>query len=148
MIYFWIALGSAIGGAGRHWCNSLLSGAFGGTFPWGTIAVNVTGSFLIGVLASMDAFPDRFGLPGSETRAFLMVGVCGGYTTFSAFSLQTLDLLRDGQWPQALGNVVFSVALCLLAVWLGHLACVAIGCSRPVDVKQSVLSSGAFGRLR
>ena len=122
MIYLWIALGSAIGGAGRHWCNNLLSGALGDAFPWGTIAVNVTGSFLIGFLASMDSFPDRSWLPGLEARAFLMVGVCGGYTTFSAFSLQTLELLRDGQWPQALGNIVLSVALCLLAVWLGHLA--------------------------
>ena len=128
MIYFWIALGSAIGGAGRHWCNNLLSGALGDAFPWGTIAVNVTGSFLIGFLASMDSFPDRFGLPGPEARAFLMVGVCGGYTTFSAFSLQTLDLLRAGQWPQALGNIALSVTLCLVAVWLGHRAytCLAV----------------------
>ena len=131
MIYLWIALGSAIGGAGRHWCNTLATGAFGNALPWGTIAVNVTGSFLIGFLASMDSFPDRFGLPGPEARAFLMVGVCGGYTTFSAFSLQTLDLLRAGQWPQALGNIALSVALCLVAVWLGHLAYVAVSSSRP-----------------
>jgi len=84
--------------------------------------VNVAGSFLIGVLASMDSFPDRLGLPGPEARAFLMVGVCGGYTTFSAFSLQTLQLLRDGQLLHALGNVVLSAAVCLIAVWLGYLA--------------------------
>ena len=119
MIYFWIALGSAIGGAGRYWCNNLVSGAFGNAFPWGTIAVNVAGSFLIGFLASIDPFSGRSWLPGLEARAFLIVGVCGGYTTFSAFSLQTLDLLRTGQWPQVLGNIALSVVLCLLAVWLG-----------------------------
>ena len=69
-------------------------------------------------------------MPGLEARAFLIVGVCGGYTTFSAFSLQTLDLLRTGQWPQALGNIALSVVLCLLAVWLGHLAYVVLGSSR------------------
>ncbi len=130
MIYFWIALGSAIGGAGRHLCNNLSAGAFGDAFPWGTIAVNVTGSFLIGVLGSTDPFAGRFGLPGPEARAFLMVGVCGGYTTFSAFSLQTLDFLRAGQWPQALGNIALSVALCLLAVWLGHLAYTVVAVDR------------------
>ena len=130
MIYFWIALGSAIGGAGRYWCNNLVSGAFGNAFPWGTIAVNVAGSFLIGYLASSDPFSGRSWLPGLEARAFLIVGVCGGYTTFSAFSLQTLDLLRTGQWPQALGNIALSVVLCLLAVWLGHLAYVVLGPSR------------------
>lgn len=131
MIYFWIAPGSAIGGVARHWCNTLVSGAFGHAFPWSTIAVNVAGSFLIGFLASMDSFPSRSWLPGPEARAFLVVGVCGGYTTFSAFSFQTLDLLRDGQWPQALGNIALSVGLCLLAVWLGHLAYVGFGPSRP-----------------
>ena len=100
MIYFWIALGSAIGGAGRYWCNNLVSGAFGNAFPWGTIAVNVAGSFLIGFLASIDPFSGRSWLPGLEARAFLIVGVCGGYTTFSAFSLQTLDLLRTGNGPR------------------------------------------------
>ena len=130
MSYFWIALGSAIGGAGRHWCNNLISGALGDGFPWGTIAVNVAGSFAIGFLASMDPFPGRSWLPEPEARAFLMVGVCGGYTTFSAFSLQTLDLLRTGQWAQALGNIALSVVLCLFAVWLGHLAYVGLGPSR------------------
>ena len=131
MIYLWIALGSAIGGAGRYWCNNVVSSAFGDAFPWGTIAVNVAGSFLIGFLASIDPFPGRSWLPGPEARAFLMVGVCGGYTTFSAFSLQTLDLLRNGQWPEALGNIALSVALCLLAVWIGHLAYTALGPTRP-----------------
>ena len=131
MLYFWIAIGSAIGGVGRYWCNNLVSSVAGDAFPWGTISVNVAGSFLIGFLASIDPFPGRSWLPGPEARAFLIVGVCGGYTTFSAFSLQTLDLLRIGQWPEALGNIALSVLLCLLAVWLGHLACVALGPSRP-----------------
>ncbi len=130
MVYIWVALGSAIGGAGRHWCNTVITGAVGGAFPWGTITVNVVGSFLIGFLASIDPFPGRSWLPGPEARAFFMVGICGGYTTFSAFSLQTLDLLRNGNWGQALGNIAVSVAVCLLAVWLGHLAYTAIGASR------------------
>ena len=69
MIYLWIALGSAIGGAGRYWCNNVVSSAFGDAFPWGTIAVNVAGSFLIGFLASIDPFPGRSWLPGPEARA-------------------------------------------------------------------------------
>ena len=119
MVYFWIALGSAIGGAGRHWCNSLLAG--GTAFPWGTLTVNVTGSFLIGLLATLDPLPGRAWLPAPELRAFLMIGICGGYTTFSAFSLQTLELLRGGAPGQALANIALSVATCLAAVWLGHL---------------------------
>ena len=131
MIYIWVALGSAIGGVGRFWCNNVISAAAGGAFPWGTITVNVVGSFIIGFVAAIDPFPGRSWIPGPEARAFLMVGVCGGYTTFSAFSLQTLDLLKAGQWLQALGNIALSVLLCVLAVWLGHLAGTTFGSSRP-----------------
>ncbi len=131
MAYFWVALGSALGGVGRYWCNNAILGLLGTAFPWGTIAVNVVGSFAIGFLATLDPFPSRSWLPGPEARAFLMVGVCGGYTTFSAFSLQTLDQLRSGQWPEALGNVGLSVVLCLVSVWLGHLLCASLVPSRP-----------------
>ena len=93
--------------------------------------MNVAGSFLIGFLASSDPFSGRSWLPGVDARAFLIVGVCGGYTTFSAFSLQTLDpLCGPANGLQALGNIALSVALCLLAVWLGHLGYVVLGSSR------------------
>jgi len=94
--------------------------AAGATFPLGTLAVNVAGSLVIGVLAAL-AMPE--GKMSSEGRAFvtqfLMVGVCGGFTTFSSFSLQTLNLIREREWLYAGGNVLLSVALCLLATWLG-----------------------------
>lgn len=122
MTYLWIALGSAIGGVGRYWCTGLVSEQFGDAFPWGTFLVNVAGSFIIGVVAPLSASLDHPWAPGPEARAFIMVGFCGGYTTFSAFSLQTLQLLRDGQLLYALGNVVLSAAVCLIAVWLGYLA--------------------------
>ena len=121
MTYLWIALGSAIGGVGRHWCTGLVSEQFGAAFPWGTSLVNVVGSFIIGVVASLSVSLDHPWAPGPEARAFIMVGFCGGYTTFSAFSLQTLLLLREGHWLHALGNIVLSVTLCLIAVWLGYL---------------------------
>ena len=122
MTYLWVAIGSAIGGVGRYWCGALVAERFGDAFPWGTLLVNVAGSFLIGVVAALG---DSFGRPwlsSHDARAFIVVGFCGGYTTFSAFSLQTLDLLREGAWAHALGNIVLSVVLCLIAVWLGYLA--------------------------
>ena len=122
MTYLWVAIGSAIGGVGRYWCGALVSARWGDDFPWGTILVNVAGSFVIGVVAAMGETLDRSWLPGHHVRAFIVVGFCGGYTTFSAFSLQTLDLLREGAWMHALGNVVVSVVVCLIAVWLGYLA--------------------------
>ena len=121
MTYFWIALGSALGGMGRYWCNGLVTARWGPDFPWGTLLVNATGSLVIGIVAALGTMPDR-PWPGAEARAFVMIGLCGGYTTFSAFSLQTLDLLHDGAWLRAGGNILLSVALCLAAVWLGYLA--------------------------
>ena len=125
--YFWIAVGSALGGVARHWCSGVIARMFGETFPWGTLVVNVTGSFVIGLFATLTA-PDGRLLVPSDARAFVMVGLCGGYTTFSSFSLQTLALARDGAWLGVGANIVLSVALCLLGVWLGHAA--AVGLSR------------------
>ncbi len=87
-------------------------------FPWATLSVNVAGSFLIGFLAELMIEDGPFFL-GSGVRALLLVGILGGFTTFSAFSLQTLSLLRDGQPALAVWNIFLSVALCLFAVWLG-----------------------------
>jgi CrcB protein len=119
--YLWIAIGSALGGIARYWCSGFVAARFGETFPWGTIIVNITGSFVIGFFATLTG-PDGRLLVPSTTRQFVMVGLCGGYTTFSSFSLQTLTLAQDGQWLEAGGNIVLSVVLCLFAVWLGHIA--------------------------
>lgn len=118
MSYLLVAIGSALGGMGRYWCSGFVARHLGETFPWGTIAVNVVGSFVIGFVAALSLPESRFFVP-SEARLFMMVGLCGGYTTFSSFSVQTLTLLQEGQWWAAAGNVVASVVLCLLAVWLG-----------------------------
>jgi len=117
--YFLVALGSAVGGTGRYWLSGWVANAIGQTFPWGTLFVNVTGSFVIGLFATLTA-PDGRMFVAGEWRQFVMVGICGGYTTFSSFSLQTLALAQDGEWLQVGWNILLSVALCLLGVWLGH----------------------------
>jgi fluoride exporter len=124
-IYLWVALGSAIGGVARYGLSGIVAHQAGETFPWGTLVVNVTGSFVIGFLATLTGTDGRWLVP-SQGRQFLMTGICGGYTTFSSFSLQTLNLTRDGQWFRAGMNVVLSVVLCLVAVWLGHAAAVYV----------------------
>jgi CrcB protein len=118
--YLWVAIGGALGSVSRFWLNGIVSSRFGETFPWGTMLINVSGSFIIGVIGAL-AVPE--GRMDSSSRAFatqfLMIGICGGFTTFSSFSLQTLNLLRDREWLYAGGNVILSVVLCLVAVWLG-----------------------------
>jgi fluoride exporter len=121
IIYLWIAIGSALGGVGRFACSRYMALRFGETFPWGTVIVNVTGSFVIGFFATMTG-PDGRLIVAPEFRLFVMVGICGGYTTFSSFSLQTLELVRNRDFAEAAANVLLSVLLCLLAVWLGYVA--------------------------
>lgn len=121
MTYIWIAVGSALGGVLRYGCSGLAARLIGETFPWGTLIVNVTGSFVIGVFFTLTG-PDGRLLAGTTARQFVMVGLCGGFTTFSSFSLQTLSLLRDGEILYAGANIAASVLLCMLAVWLGHMA--------------------------
>ncbi len=116
--YLWIALGSAIGGVARFWCSNLIAVSTGSKFPWGTLAVNVIGSFIIGLFAVLTG-PDVRIMAHPDARIFVMVGLCGGFTTFSSFSLQTLTLARDGEFFQAGANVVLSVVLCLVSVWIG-----------------------------
>ena len=116
-----VALGSAIGGSARFILSVASIRWFGPAFPYGTLAINVAGSFLIGWIFAAT-------VPGARwetqitTRQFLMSGICGGFTTFSAFSLEALNLARDGFTGKALLYVGLSVALCLCAVWLGHTA--------------------------
>ncbi|MFN3076883.1 MAG: fluoride efflux transporter CrcB [Alphaproteobacteria bacterium] len=121
MTYFWVALGSALGGVGRYWLTGVVARGVGGTFPWGTILINVSGSFVIGLFAALTGPGGRWSVPG-DGRVFVMIGLCGGFTTFSSFSLQTLTLVREGDWVGAAGNIGLSVVLCLAAVALGHWA--------------------------
>ncbi len=119
MTYFFVAAGGAIGSVLRYWLSGLIANAIGQTFPWGTLVINVTGSIAIGLFATMTGPDGRIMVP-SEWRQFFMIGICGGYTTFSSFSLQTLSLAQDGEFLQAGGNILLSVILCLAGVWLGH----------------------------
>lgn len=121
LTYLWVALGSAAGGMARYWCSGFVAMRFGETFPWGTMTVNILGSFIIGFFGTLTAPDGRFLVPAGA-RALVMIGFCGGFTTFSSFSLQTLNLAREGEWLWAGGNIVLSVILCLVAVWLGHVA--------------------------
>jgi CrcB protein len=127
--YLWIALGGALGSVARYGCSSLAARLVGETFPWGTLIINVVGSLVIGFFATLTG-PDGRVLAPPDTRQLVMVGLCGGYTTFSSFSLQTLNLVRDGDMLAAAGNIVGSVVLCLLAVWLGHIAAAALNQTR------------------
>jgi CrcB protein len=117
--YLLVALGSAVGGVTRYWASGVIANRIGQSFPWDTLFVNVTGSFIIGFLATMAA-PEGRWLLSPHARNLFMIGFCGGYTTFSAFSLQTLNLMRDSEWLYAFGNAVLSLALCLISVWLGQ----------------------------
>jgi len=125
LLYLWIAAGSALGGVARYFCTGVASRLLGETFPWGTLFVNVTGSFIIGFFATLTG-PDGRIFAGTTTRQFVMTGILGGFTTFSSFSLQSLNLANDGEWLQAGGNVVGSVVLCLVAVWLGHMLALSL----------------------
>ena len=118
-LYLVVALGSALGGVLRYACTLLAAAWLGEALPWGTILINAVGSFVIGGFAAATG-PDARWPASVALRTFVMVGLCGGYTTFSSFSLQTVELLQRGDLVGAGANVGLSVALCLAAVWLGH----------------------------
>ena len=99
--------------------SGLVARWFGESFPWGTLLVNMIGSFAIGFFATITGTEGRWLVPPAA-RTFFMVGICGGFTTFSSVSLQTLNLARDGEWLFAGLNILGSVTLCLIFVWLGH----------------------------
>lgn len=120
MTYLCIGLGGALGSIARHWLSGVIAERGGQLFPVGTLVVNVTGSFVIGFFATMTGPGGRV-LVQPLTRNFVMLGVLGGYTTFSSFSLQTLSLAREGEWAYAGLNVTLSIVLCLGGVWLGYL---------------------------
>jgi len=125
MQYLWVALGGALGSVARYACSIGAARWLGATFPWGTLLVNVAGSFTIGLLAALLTADGRPAL-GSDARAFLMIGVLGGFTTFSSFSLETLTLARAGALGAAGANVALSLVLCLGGVWLGFAAAVLL----------------------
>ena len=117
--YLWVALGGALGSVARFWLGAVVAEILGPQFPWGTIFINIIGSFIIGFVAVFTGPDGR--MPASfDARAFVMVGLCGGFTTFSAFSLQTLDLARTGHVAAAGANILLSVVLCLIGVTLGY----------------------------
>ena len=124
MTYLWIGLGGALGSVSRAWLAIAVARITGPQFPWGTILINILGSFIIGYFGTLTASSGRLPMP-MDVRAFVMIGICGGFTTFSSFSLQTLDLMRDGRAGQALANIALSVVLCLLAVAAGHYGAMA-----------------------
>lgn len=113
-----VGLGGAIGSLARFWFNLAVVSVVGPRYPWGTLLINILGAFVIGWFSSLTA--ER--LPVSpELRAFVLVGLCGGFTTFSSYSLQTLDLLRGGETGVALAYMAGSALLCLASVWAGVL---------------------------
>ena len=125
-----VGIGSALGGMARYGLSLFLARRFGETFPWGTLFVNVTGSFVIGFLFTLTATGGRL-LVSPDWRIFVTVGIRGGYTTFSSFGLQTLFLLQAREWQAAILNVLGSFVLCMAAVWLGWLCATALNPNQP-----------------
>jgi fluoride exporter len=112
-----IFFGAGLGGVCRYWFSNGVYWLFGRQFPYGTLFVNVTGSFLMGLLVVV--LMERFNEIGSQLRSLLLVGFFGGYTTFSAFSIETVTLFENGAWVAGWLNIVLSVVLCILLAWLG-----------------------------
>jgi fluoride exporter len=118
---FWVALGGALGSVARYWIGVVVAQLAGEAFPWGTLLINVVGSFVIAYFGAM-TLPDGVRPASIELRLFVMVGLCGGFTTFSSFSMQTIELLRGGEAGRALAHIIASVVLCLLGTALGFYA--------------------------
>ena len=142
--YLWIAVGSALGGVARYWCSGVAARLIGETFPWGTIIVNIVGSFIIGFFATLTG-PDGRVFADTLTRQFVMIGILGGYTTFSSFSLQTLSLVQDGEWWLAGANIALSVVACLVAVWLGFVLAASINLE--VDLTMALSRDAVLLRI-
>ncbi len=114
-----VCFGGFLGTGARYGLNGLISHRFGESFPMGTLVVNVLGSFVIGVVFVATG-PDSRVMVSADARQFLMIGILGGFTTFSSVSLQTLALLREGEVGAAIANVTLSIVLGLLAAWAGE----------------------------
>lgn len=118
--YLWVALGGALGSMSRYGVGVAMLRLTGPRFPWGTLLINVVGSFIIGFFGVLSGATGRLPAP-EEIRVFVLVGICGGFTTFSSFSQQTIDLFRSGEMLLGGLYIVGSVVLCLIGVWLGIL---------------------------
>jgi len=112
-----IFLGAGLGGVSRYWISNITYDFLGRQFPYGTLIVNISGCFLMGFLFTL--LLERFAGMGAPLRAFLLIGFLGGYTTFSSFSIETLNLFESGAFLSASLNVLLSIILCLAATWLG-----------------------------
>jgi len=118
--WFWVALGGALGSMARFGVAAAVAALTGPQFPWGTLLINIGGSFVIGWFGALTGSRGAVSVP-PDIRVFVMVGICGGFTTFSSFSLQTLELAQAGEVLWAGCYIVGSVVLCLLGVWAGTL---------------------------
>lgn len=112
----WVGLGGFCGANARYLVGGWAARRFGAEFPWGTFVVNVSGAFLLGFFATLGA--ERLSLP-PQWRWLVAIGFIGAYTTFSTFEYETLQLVETGGLPRALANIVGSVVVGFLAVWLG-----------------------------
>jgi CrcB protein len=117
--YIAVALGSIVGAVARFLVSVLSVSQFGDGFPWGTLFVNVTGSFAIGFYAALTG-PDGRLIASPRQRQFVMVGICGGYTTFSAFSLETLRFVQSGKTQTAFIYLLVSAVTWIVSAWIGH----------------------------
>ncbi|MFL6837696.1 MAG: fluoride efflux transporter CrcB [Bradyrhizobium sp.] len=117
VLYGYVATGSVLGGVARYVASLIIQ--LGPGFPWATLFVNVTGSFIIGFYSTLSG-PDGRLFANARQRQFVMTGFCGGYTTFSAFSLETFRLLQAGMTQTAYISIAVSIVTWLVAVWLGH----------------------------
>jgi len=127
--YAWVAFGGALGSVARFALGNAMTVVLGAQFPWGTLLINVIGSFVISFFSMLTGTAGRFGLP-YEARVFVTVGICGGFTTFSSFSLQTVELARAGQPGRAAVYVAVSMILCITACALGVAGAAMLNTSR------------------
>lgn len=127
--YLWVGLGGALGSMARFGLGNAMTLATGTAFPWGTLLINIIGSFVISFFGVLSASAGRLPIP-FEARIFVTVGICGGFTTFSSFSLQTVELARAGQPVRAALYVALSAALCITACAAGYASAVALNAPR------------------
>lgn len=112
-----IFFGAGLGGVVRYWVSNGVYWLLGRQFPYGTLVVNATGCFFMGLMFAI--ILERFNGTGPLLRSLLLIGFLGGYTTFSAFSIETLNLFENGDWLNAILNIFISVTLCILLTWIG-----------------------------